>query len=296
MNKSISPFGLESPLDGLKADNMTLSDGLLKFAECYIFLRGYSKSTHQNYKWAVDSLCKVIGDIYLKDLTLNHLIEWRRAIEAEGWSTNSINAYCYKLRKFLDYWYRKKKIKFNPEDFYIPKKEKHLPKFLTKEQCVVLYKACKTPRERLIICMLFSTGLRVSELCRIKKNDIQQDRLLVRGKANKERYAYLDELAIKHIKEYESNSEFLFPSRRGGHIEKSTVQKLLRDLSCRTGINVTPHVLRHTYATLLLQHGMNLRHIQELLGHADISTTQIYTHVSNEDLAGSYKKYHIKLK
>lgn len=290
---SISPFGYKSSVELKAVNTMKLHDELLDYVQRVCFMRGFSKATIDNYKWAVVSLIDCVGNINVKDLKLEHLIEWRTMVIRNGWSTNSINAYSYKLRKFLKYLYANNKLKFDPDTFLIPKKEHKLPSYLTLDQCRQLFSACKSHRERLVVALLFSTGLRVSELVRIRTRDIQGDKLLVRGKANKERYAFIDSVAIELIKKIDT--EYLFPSRRGGHICKSVVQLMLRDLSKRTGLHVTPHVLRHTYATQLLKNGCNLRHIQELLGHADISTTQIYTHVSNLDLAKAYKEHHSSL-
>ena len=280
---------------------MTLSDGLVFYTQNYLFMRGFAKSTHDNYRWAVTSFIKVVGDKEISDVTIDDILKWRFYIKEQGWATNAVNAYCYKLRKMLAYFVRKGYSTIDLEDFLIPKKEQKLPTYLSLEEAQRVYRACLDSRERLIVALLFATGIRVSELCQIRTKDIQGDKILIRGKGSRERYVYTDEATREciamYLKERNSCSQYLLDSIRGNGLTISSVQGIIKTIGTRSGIDkhLTCHVFRHTYATLLLSNGCNLRHIQELLGHADISTTQIYTHVTNSDLAGSYMKYHVSL-
>jgi site-specific recombinase XerD len=281
-------------------ENITLREALLEFNDKYVFMRGYSQGTAESYEWAINNLIKYTGDILLHDLTLELLIEWRHHVQ-DKLSINGLNNCCYRIRKFIEYWKRHSSLNIDCEEFLIPKKETKLPNYLTKKQLQKLYEACRGARERLLVSILYSTGIRVSELCHIKVSDIQEDTLLVHGKGSKERQVYLDKQAMDNIGTYlrnrEKNSLYLFDSTKGGHLHKSAVERIMTRISNRASIGkqVTPHMIRHSHATMLMSQGCGIRHIQKLLGHADISTTQIYTHVTDTNLREAYKQYHVTL-
>jgi site-specific recombinase XerD len=278
-----------------------LSEALLEFNDRYVFMRGYAPKTADSYEWAINNLIKFTGDIKVCELTLEHLIGWRHHVDGHL-STNAVNVCSYRIRKFIVYWNQHcKDVNINTDDFLIPKKQTKLPNYLTKAQLNRVYEACRGSRERLIVSMLYSTGIRVSELCAIKLSDIQEYTLLIHGKNNRERNVFLDKETKRNIDKYvdsrESNSIYLFDSFKGGHLKKGAVERIVNKIGKRAGLcrELTPHVFRHTHATILLQQGCDLRHIQTLLGHADISTTQIYTHVNNASLKSVFEKYHVAL-
>lgn len=291
--------GGEKETSGVE-EKIKLSEAILDFNEKYVFMRGYSQSTAESYEWAIGNLIKYTGDIPLNKLTLKLLIEWRHHIQGKL-STNAINICCYRIRKFIDYYKRHQHLKINTEDFLIPKKELKLPNYLTQHQLKSLYEAAQGARERLVVSLLYSTGIRVTELCNIRVDDIQDDTLLIHGKGARERQVYLDTQAVEDINTYlknrERRSEYLFDSAKGGHLYKSSIEKIIARIGRRSCIGkpVTPHMIRHSYATMLMDKGCDIRHIQKLLGHADISTTQIYTHVSDTNLKEAYKEFHVSL-
>jgi integrase/recombinase XerD len=188
-----------------------------------------------------------------------------------------------------------------------PKQGARLPKYLGEEEVDLLLQACReksTPRAlRLtaVLELLYATGLRITELVSLPLAAVARDRpvLIVRGKGNKERMvpiglparaavsAYL-EVRESFIPVSQKSSQWLFPAQTAkGHMDRGVVSKALKDLAIVAGISpsrVSPHVLRHSFASHLLAHGADLRSLQQMLGHADISTTQIYTHVLDERL------------
>lgn len=188
-----------------------------------------------------------------------------------------------------------------------PKQGARLPKYLSEEEVDLLLEACRlksTPRaHRLtaIVELLYATGLRITELVSLPLAAVARDRpvIIVRGKGNKERMvpigaparaavlAYL-EVRESFIPARQKSSPWLFPSQSAvGHINRGVVSKALKDLAIAAGLEpyrVSPHVLRHSFASHLLAHGADLRSLQQMLGHADITTTQIYTHVLDERL------------
>jgi integrase/recombinase XerD len=192
----------------------------------------------------------------------------------------------------LKYFFHKIKKRKIMEDIPTPKKAKTIPITLTKDEIIKLIKSVKG-RNRLIIKLLYSSGLRVSELTKLKTEDLNLKERLARvqgGKGNKDRIIILSEKWCKEIKKYletkKNKSKFVFSKKNGSSISADTVQRILRKATKKTGIekHVTPHKLRHSFATHLLEAGENIRKIQELLGHSNLSTTQIYTHVSTNEL------------
>lgn len=170
------------------------------------------------------------------------------------------------------------------------KRQKTLPRVLSEEEVKRFLSALEVPKHRAIAFVLYSGGLRVSEAARLKVEDIDSERgqILVRqGKGRKDRYVMLSPVVLKVLREYvkrERPYHWLFPAghRRDRHITTRTIQKQVKEAAKRAGIEkrVTPHMLRHSFATHLLEAGTDLRYIQELLGHIRISTTVLYTHVA----------------
>jgi len=180
---------------------------------------------------------------------------------------------------------------FDFEQIPIKRKERILPKVISAEKIKGMIGACGNIKHRLIVKFLYSSGLRLSELLNLKRGDIDFDRglILVRlGKGKKDRVSILSENLKDDLLKYYSSMKFkrdyVFEGRGGGKYSNKSVQKVLERLGKKIGIRVHPHMLRHSFATHLLEQGTDIRYIQKLLGHSDISTTEIYTHVSNQKL------------
>jgi site-specific recombinase XerD len=166
---------------------------------------------------------------------------------------------------------------------------------LSRAQVRRLVNQIRHPKHRAIVLLLYSAGLRVGEVVRLKKEDLDTDRGLLRvrqGKGSKDRYTLLSTRALEAVRIYQaaypSEERWLFPGeRRGRHYGSRSVQRIVREAARKAGLgeHVTPHVLRHSFATHLLEAGTDLRYIQELLGHKSSRTTEIYTHVSSTRLA-----------
>ena len=175
-----------------------------------------------------------------------------------------------------------------------PRKERTLPSVLSIREVRQLLDAVDNPKHRALLMILYSTGVRVSEATRLRTGDLDPDRGLVhvrRGKGRKDRYTLLSEKARDALCLLDRNTaadDWLFPGDRPGrHVTIRTVQKVVANARRKAGISkrLTPHTLRHSFATHLLESGTDLRYIQELLGHASTRTTEIYTHVTRRDLA-----------
>ena len=194
-----------------------------------------------------------------------------------------------------------------------PKLEKKLPNTLDIEEVTELLNIkLITPfdyRNKCMLELLYGTGLRISELLSLTLNDIDTINATVRciGKGNKERIVPINDYIIESLNIYlsvrgillkDKNTKELFLNKNGDKLDRKGFNKILDKLLLEKGINkkVTPHTLRHSFATHLLEYGADLRVIQELLGHSDISTTTIYTHISNKKVRDDYKKYHPRQK
>jgi len=180
---------------------------------------------------------------------------------------------------------------FTTQEVPIKKKEKKLPKVLSKKEIKALIDNTSNIKHRLIIKLLYSSGLRLQELINLKRKDLDFDRNLihiVKGKGNKDRITILSNSIKTDLLRYFSKSEFNTPyvlEGRHGRYSKKSVQNVLNRAGKRIGVKVHPHMLRHSFATHLLEAGTDIRHIQKLLGHTDLKTTQIYTKVSVKHLA-----------
>lgn len=218
------------------------------------------------------------------------------------------------LRTFFQYCMKKGLVSSNPaKEVATPKIPKRLPKFLTVDEVFALLKATSDDgaagaRDKAILELLYASGLRVSELVGLDVNevDLNEKNVRVLGKGRKERIVPMGDKAVKAIARYiEMRPELagtsamvkgLFLNRQGGRLSARSVERLLKKYMSRCGIQktVTPHVLRHTFATHLLGAGADMRGIQELLGHVSLSTTQKYTHVSLENMMKTYDDAHPK--
>lgn len=175
-----------------------------------------------------------------------------------------------------------------------PKKDKKLPLVLTLEEVELILNQCKNLKHKCILMTLYSGGLRRSELINLKTSDIDSQKMLIRisnSKGGKDRYTLLSEKLVIYLRDYYKFYKpkiWLFEGRgREGQYSATSIENIFRNALTKAKIkkHATPHTLRHSFATHLLENGINLRYIQELLGHSSLKTTEIYTHVSSKQLA-----------
>jgi integrase/recombinase XerD len=262
----------------------------------------------------------------LEEIDVQLLGKFLASLSKKGQGARSIARKTSTLRQFFKFCCMENLLKQNPaETLETPALPKTLPKYLSQDKVQTLLdavdqgipylienedqKLALQARDAAMVYLLYATGLRVSELVglQLKNIEIEQGYVRVRGKGDKERIAPFAPIAGDKIKIYldlhrhrlesktlAKKNEFLFLNRDGTPLSRQSFWKNLKTLASQAGISHTlsPHVLRHSFATHLLQSGMNLRSLQTLLGHADLSTTQIYTHVSPEHLKTTHRKYH----
>lgn len=269
----------------------------------YISKKNYSVNTYTSY----------INDLYYfyifikKDLTkvtFEDIKDYLEHLSLKKEKTSSIRRKISSLKSFYKFLYKNNYI--NKKDYPLtkiayPKMEKKLPKFIYYNDLLeIINESSKDKdgvRDRLIIEMLYATGVRVSELINIKINDIDFNnrRIIVLGKGNKERIVYYGEYAEEVLKEYmktheRKNHNYLFVNSKGGKLTDRGVRYIIDNIMSKLSVktHVTPHVLRHTFATDMLNNGCDIKVVQELLGHSSLKATEIYTHVTNEHLKKVY--------
>lgn len=247
----------------------------------------------------------------INDISKQDIMNVLKKLQEENLSNSSINHFVTTLRSFYKFLIINNIVKENIMDFISsPKREKHLPRVLSENEIDQLLNIPLTDhysyRNKAILELMYATGLRVSELINLKVNDIDLNMAILKtiGKGSKERIIPLGDYALNYLKiyinEYRSLlikkdlNDYLFLNNHGNKLTRQGLFKILNKLAREQDIKaeISPHTLRHSFATHLLNGGADLRSIQELLGHSDISTTQIYTHVSNQKLNEDYHKFH----
>lgn len=274
----------------------------------YVKTRGFSNYTYESYKEDLEAFVKFFPNKNIKDIEVKDIREYIRSMYDKKYKATTISRHISTLKSFYNYLESEDIIKNNPMVLISnPKKEKKLPNYLNYEDTE---KLLKTPdintkeglMAALILEMLYSTGVRVGELVSIKVNDINRKErsILVFGKGRKERIVFYGSNCEKLLNKYlEKHQElYLFTNKHGEKINERTVRRIVSDTAQKAHINVkvTPHTLRHTYATHLLNDGADLKSVGDLLGHENLSTTGIYTHVSNDRLRKVYLNAHPRAK
>ena len=281
--------------------------------------RGRAVKTVENYDHYLTVLFRQmkIGDV--SDITEDRIREFRLWLNRQpGTGNNTMkrrtqNYYLIALRAFLKYLRKRGIDGLNPERIELAKLPERQIDLISNVELERLLKAAdgsdeRALRDKAILEMLFSTGLRVSELCALNSDiDLARDDLSVRGKGDKVRVVFISDAAKDAVRAYLKSRKdmeealFVNASAVGKESKKTpsrltprSVERIMKHYAAKAGITkkVTPHVMRHSFATDLLSNGADLRSVQALLGHASINTTQIYTHVTDSHLRDIHKKYH----
>lgn len=282
-----------------------------QFINYLTYERNYSENTIINYN---QELKKYLN--YLKEKKINYQIitkdeirSYLKYLDDLKFKNSSISRNVSAIRTFYNYLVQKEKLTSNIwNNIKNPKVKRKIPNFLTTLELEAIFenRDLETPyeiRNRLILELLFATGLRVSELINIKINDITQSERSIRtlGKGAKERIVYYGEYAEEILELYlktsrkdllgQRKSEYLLVGKNSIQLTRNRISEILEEEVKKIGLkhHISPHTLRHTFATSLLNSGADIRSVQELLGHENLSTTQIYTHITNEQLRKSYR-------
>ncbi|HEX5038125.1 MAG TPA: site-specific tyrosine recombinase/integron integrase [bacterium] len=280
-----------------------MNDPIQAFADHLKFEKGYSRHTLKNYLADLDHLKAFLNGRDLLSVDARALRSYVASLFG-SLQPASIARRLSSVRTLYRYLLRQGVVEASPaEGLTLPKLPKKLPRFLVQEEAGrVVESGPSRPRERAILELLYGTGIRVGELTGLvfKNVDMEEGWIRVRGKGNKERVVPMGGKALAaladYIKERGSQDGPLFAGAKGAPVTERTIQRLVKRTAAKAGIvkRTTPHTLRHSYATHLLEAGADLRGIQELLGHGNLSTTQKYTQVSLQHLMDVYDKAHPK--
>lgn len=277
--------------------------------------RGLSENTVSSYGLDLQQFINYLSEHKITDLNdvdKQVIVDYLDYLMNKGKANASIIRCVTSLRKFFQSMKQDEKIQDDPMiSIETPKGEKHLPEVLSIEEVEMLLNAPDTSqtlgiRNRAILELMYATGLRVSEVVNLKLEDLHLDVGIIQtmGKGRKERIVPIGDEAIVWINNYlndarpelckNKRSPFLFVNFHGERLTRQGIWKNLKNEVKKAGIskNVTPHTLRHSFSTHILENGADLRIVQELLGHSDISTTQIYTHISKKRLSKIYDESH----
>ncbi len=268
----------------------------------------YSKNTINSYENDLNKFEEYYKNKDLLKITSKDIEKYIQTLSDLAPTTVSHNI--SSLKTFYSYFLKQGRISNNPTDgIKSPKLGIHLPTYLTIDEVNKLLDIEVTDafssRNKAILELMYATGLRISEVISLEFKNIDYDECIIRvmGKGSKERIVPVNDYAIKYLKEYIDNyrpelvkneiNNYIFLNNHGRMLTRQGIFKMIKNYAALKNIKKTigPHTLRHTFATHLLENGADLRVIQELLGHSDISTTQIYTHLTKEALHNEYKKY-----
>lgn len=274
--------------------------------------KGLAKNSIESYQRDLIQFFGFIDKKELKDVTTDLILEFISTLKRWGLKSSSISRKITSIKSFFRFLNDKGENSIDPaENIELPKVEKKLPTVLSVEEMQKLLSTLKdnSPlgiRDRAILEVLYGLGLRISELIELRFKDLffEEDFVRIIGKGNKERFVPIGKPAKKSVEYYleasrpklskSRESDFVFLNARGKQLSRMGLWKIIKKYVALAKIKkkVTPHTFRHTFATHLLEGGADLRSIQEMLGHADISTVQIYTHIDLSYIKEEYKTFH----
>jgi integrase/recombinase XerD len=276
--------------------------------------KGLSENTIHAYRRDMKKFTSFVGkrEIKLHQVTRADVVDFLSTLYRKGLDSRSVARHLATIRHFFRFLLVEGDLTEDPAaNIESPKFRQSLPDFLSIEEVDRLLAQpdvtdARGLRDKAMIELMYSTGLRVTELCGLRLADVQMDAGCLRciGKGNKERQVPIGRRALTVVEEYlrtsrprilgEASSQYVFVNRNGNKVDRIIFWKILSEYGRKAQLrkNLTPHMLRHSFATHLLDHGADLRSVQMMLGHADISTTQIYTHVVEERLKQVYKAHH----
>ncbi|MCM8800943.1 MAG: tyrosine recombinase XerC [Candidatus Omnitrophica bacterium] len=277
-----------------------------KFIRYLEIEKNYSVHTLLNYRLDLEELAEFLGDSDLTKIDYLALRRYLAYLKGKGLNNRTIARRLSSLRSFFKFLTREGYIKINPSlSLLTPKQEKHLPLFLTEEEMNRLIESVLPEdkhglRDRAILETFYSTGIRISELTALNKEDVDflGGVIKVMGKGKKERLVPIGEIALTAIRRYlekkDEDSQALFLNKFGKRMTARGIRNVVKKYIKLIGLKqkVSAHTIRHSFATHLLNRGADLRSVQELLGHVNLSTTQIYTHLTTEHLKNIYDKTH----
>lgn len=270
--------------------------------------RGLAENSIEAYRRDVLVFHSTLAVVSWKDVHAEHIFQFMTYLKAKGYASSSICRRLIAVKVFFRFLKREGIITVDLGRYFeTPSLSQLIPEVMTPSEVEALLNQPQPhdfigARDKAILELLYATGMRVSELCQLRISDLNQNFVKVKGKGRKERLIPVGKKAIEavdhyllnHMQEQTEENGPLFRTQKGAPIDRITVWSRIKAYGKSAGIakTISPHTLRHSFATHLLENGADLRLIQEMLGHADIGTTDRYTHVSSQRLKNAFEKFH----
>ena len=277
---------------------MLISEAFDLYERNYMAIRQQSRRICETHAVCRRQLVELIGDKDMADLTVSDISEWAKQLKKTR-CANTVRNYITRLRVVADYIDLLGLPTLKAALIPIPKREPSVPAFLTAQEVSMMIDSAYNIRNAFTISLLYSSGIRLSEMIQLNRGQITDRRFTVIGKGSKARLCFIDERTESLMDEYlatrDDSSEALIVSAvNKRRMTPTNVQLLIKNSAKRAGIakRVTPHTLRHSFATDFLKNNGNMRYLSAMLGHASMDTTMMYAHVVDNDLQAQYEKYH----
>lgn len=285
---------------------MKINDAYQRFIEMMLFERNASLQTIECYKEDLKLFINFVKKENAEELKTSDIEDFITELSCDGKAATTIIRRAGTVRQFMFFLQKENIININTSSLAMPKRNEHLPDVLSTEEVEELFSSPdmnkdEGKRDRAMLEIMYSSGMRVSELINLKLKQVNIDLgiLKIVGKGSKERHVPIGDFAKEYLLKYLyevrgkydiHRSQYVFLNRRGDQLTRQYYWKAIKKYANEAGIiiNVTPHTLRHSFATHLLENGSDLRMVQEILGHSNITTTQIYTHVSSKRILSAY--------
>lgn len=277
---------------------MLISEAFSKYQQDYMIIRCQSRRMVETHNHVQNSLIQVLGDIPIEDMTLDDIKRWHSR-RSRNCSQNTMRNDMTRIRCVMKYLELRDVKCIKPALIVVPKRVDTEVEYLDAEEVAEMIKCAWSLRNKFIISLLFSSGIRLSEFINLDRDQIRDKKFTVIGKGGKARLCFTDERTMGLMKEYlevrhDRNKALVVSELYKDRMTATNVQLLIKNSAKRAGIDrrITPHTLRHSFATNFLKNGGDVRCLQMMLGHASLNTTMKYTHLVDNDLEERYRKYH----
>lgn len=277
---------------------MQISEAFDLYRDDYIRLKNQSRRTEEMHEGCKRLLMQYVGNKDIEMLMLADIRNWCEELRKKR-TVNTIRVYIVRLRAVLSYLNIRKIPCLDARLVPVPQREATVPTFLTEQEVTAMIDHAYSLRNALVVSLIYSSGIRISELIRLNTGQIRDNSFTVIGKGNKPRICFIDERTNNLMEQYlasrnDHNPALIVSAENKDRMTPTNIQLLVRNTAKRAGIDkhVTPHTLRHSFATNFLRNNGNMRYLAELLGHSSLETTMMYAHVVNKDLQRQYQIHH----
>lgn len=277
---------------------MLISEAFDLYRDNYMLLKKQSRRIVESHEVCRRSLCYFLGDKDVAEITTEDVARWIKDLEKSR-CLNTVRNYLTRLRVVLDYCQLRDIPALKAALVPIPKRDATVPIFLAENEVEAMIKASYSVRNAFIVSLLYSSGIRLSELIQLNRGQIVERRFTVIGKGKKPRICFIDARTERLMEVYLHQRKDRCPALIVSNLYKermtaTNIQLLIANTAKRAGIDkhVTPHVLRHSFATNFLKNNGNMRYLATMLGHASMDTTMMYAHVVDMDLQRQYEQFH----